>query len=154
MACFYSAALAWNCSAVDKPYVAFLIVLIFGFANAGVSFAGFTPAALLDPVPVGIAARPVRRQADRRVRGVMGSHQDGFAKLPDGATWRQFYGVALLCGIGFTMSFFIGLLAFPTSPILQDEVKLGVIMGSVLSGLVATMVRLSSPARAENALPA
>jgi NhaA family Na+:H+ antiporter len=137
-----------------QPYVAFLIVPIFGFANAGVSFAGFTPVALLDPVPVGIAAGLfIGKQI-----GVFGlswvAIRAGFAKLPDGATWRQFYGVALLCGIGFTMSLFIGLLAFPTSPILQDEVKLGVIMGSVLSGLVATMVLLSSPAGAENALQA
>jgi NhaA family Na+:H+ antiporter len=137
-----------------QPYVAFLIVPIFGFANAGVSFAGFTPAALLDPVPVGIAAGLfVGKQI-----GVFGlswaAIKMGFAKLPDGATWRQFYGVALLCGIGFTMSLFIGLLAFPTSTVLQDEVKLGVIMGSVLSGIVATLILLSSPKRADNLLPA
>jgi NhaA family Na+:H+ antiporter len=127
-----------------QPYVAFLIVPIFGFANAGVSFAGFTPAALLDPVPVGIAAGLfIGKQI-----GVFGvswaAIKMGLAKLPDGATWRQFYGVALLCGIGFTMSLFIGLLAFPTSTVLQDEVKLGVILGSVLSGIVATLVLLSS----------
>ncbi|MBB4000004.1 Na+/H+ antiporter NhaA [Aureimonas pseudogalii] len=128
-----------------QPGVAFLIVPIFGFANAGVSFAGFTPAALLDPVPLGIAAGLfLGKQA-----GVFGlswlAIRSGRATLPEGATWRQFYGVALLCGIGFTMSLFIGLLAFPTSPILQDEVKLGVIMGSVLSGLAGTLVLLTSP---------
>jgi len=129
------------------PYVAFLIVPIFGFANAGVSFAGFTPAALLDPVPLGIAAGLfVGKQA-----GIFGTAllaiRFGIARLPDGATWREFYGVAVLCGIGFTMSLFIGLLAFPTSPALQDEVKLGVIMGSVLSGLFGAAVLLAAPPR-------
>ena len=129
------------------PFVAFLIVPVFGFANAGVSFAGFTPAALLDPVPLGIAAGLfVGKQA-----GIFGTAllaiRFGIARLPDGATWREFYGVAVLCGIGFTMSLFIGLLAFPTSPALQDEVKLGVIMGSVLSGLFGAAVLLAAPPR-------
>ena len=122
------------------PYVAFLIVPVFGFANAGVSFAGFTPAALLDPVPLGIAAGLfVGKQA-----GIFGTAllaiRLGLAKLPNGANWREFYGIAVLCGIGFTMSLFIGLLAFPTDPVLQDEVKLGVILGSVLSGLAGAAV--------------
>ncbi|KQT88457.1 Na+/H+ antiporter NhaA [Aurantimonas sp. Leaf443] len=129
------------------PYVAFLIVPIFGFANAGVSFAGVTPAALLAPVPLGIAAGLfVGKQI-----GIFGLSwaviRLGLASLPEGAGWRQFYGIALLCGIGFTMSLFIGLLAFPTSPSLQDEVKIGVLLGSVLSGLVATAVLLSAPSR-------
>jgi NhaA family Na+:H+ antiporter len=133
-----------------QPAVAFVIVPIFGFANAGVSFAGFTPAALLDPVPLGIAAGLfLGKQA-----GVFGvswiAIRAGLAKLPEGATWRQFYGVALLCGIGFTMSLFIGLLAFPTSPLLQDEVKLGVIMGSVLSGIMGAAVLASAPGRANH----
>ena len=127
------------------PYVAFLIVPVFGFANAGVSFAGFTPATLLDPVPLGIAAGLfIGKQA-----GIFGTAllaiRLGLAKLPNGANWREFYGVAVLCGIGFTMSLFIGLLAFPTDPVLQDEVKLGVILGSVLSGLFGAVVLLTGP---------
>lgn len=62
------------------------------------------------------------------------------AALPDHANWAQVYGVALLCGIGFTMSLFNGLLAFPGSTLLQDEVKVGVIPGSVLSGAAGLLV--------------
>ena len=123
-----------------QPGVAFLIVPVFGFANAGVSFAGFSPAALLDPVPLGVAAGLfIGKQI-----GVFGisfaAIRAGVAELPAGASWMQFYGVALLCGIGFTMSLFIGLLAFPGSVLLQDKVKLGVILGSVLSGLAGAAV--------------
>ena len=123
-----------------QPWVAFAIVPIFGFANAGVSFAGFSMGALLGPIPLGIAAGLfVGKQI-----GIFGisylAIRLGLAKLPDRATWAQFYGIALLCGIGFTMSLFIGLLAFPTSPGLQDEVKLGVLLGSVLSGVCGALV--------------
>jgi NhaA family Na+:H+ antiporter len=130
-----------------QPWVAFAVVPIFGFANAGVSFAGFSPGNLLDPVPLGIAAGLfLGKQA-----GVFGfaalAIRLGWAALPDGANWRQLYGVSLLCGIGFTMSLFIGLLAFPTSVQLQDEVKVGVLMGSLLSGLLGALLLATTPSR-------
>ncbi|TAM94357.1 MAG: Na+/H+ antiporter NhaA [Rhizobiaceae bacterium] len=123
-----------------QPWVAFAIVPIFGFANAGVSFAGFSSSALLSPVPLGIAAGLfVGKQV-----GVFGmailAIKTKLAVLPERATWRQVYGVSLLCGIGFTMSLFIGLLAFPMSPDLLDQVKIGVLAGSVSSGIVGAIV--------------
>jgi len=117
-----------------SPWVAFLVVPVFGFANAGVSFAGMTPAIALEPVTLGIAvALFVGKQI-----GVFGAAALAIklrlANVPVAASWAQLYGVSLLCGIGFTMSLFIGLLAFP-NPTLQDEVKVGVLLGSLVSAL-------------------
>ena len=130
------------------PWIAFLVVPIFGFANAGVSFAGVSASALLNPVPLGIALGLfVGKQI-----GVFGfswfAIRTGLAVLPANATWLQFYGVSLLCGVGFTMSLFIGLLAFPTSQILQDETKIGVLVGSLISGTVGWIIlRFAPPVR-------
>jgi NhaA family Na+:H+ antiporter len=117
-------------------WVSFLIVPVFGFANAGLSFAGIGWAALLNPVPLGVALGLfVGKQI-----GVLGSAWAAIrlfrlADLPDEADWAQLYGVALLCGIGFTMSLFIGALAFGTSPTLIDATKIGVLAGSLLSAV-------------------
>lgn len=128
-------------------WVAFLVVPVFGFANAGVSFAGMSFASLLAPVPLGIALGLfVGKQI-----GVFGVAwlliKLRLAHRPDGATLVQLYGVALICGIGFTMSLFIGLLAFPTSPDLQDAVKLGVLGGSLVSALTGAVVLLAAAKR-------
>lgn len=117
-----------------SPWVAFLIVPVFGFANAGVSFAGMSASVLLEPVTLGVALGLfIGKQV-----GVFGAAALAIklrlANLPVAASWPQLYGVALLCGIGFTMSLFIGLLAFP-NPALQDEVKVGVLVGSLISAL-------------------
>lgn len=115
-------------------WVAFLVVPVFGFANAGVSFAGMSTGVLLEPVTLGVALGLfIGKQV-----GVFGAAALAIklrlARLPVAASWFQLYGVALLCGIGFTMSLFIGALAFPNSA-LQDEVKVGVLAGSLVSAL-------------------
>jgi len=80
--------------------------------------------------------------------GVALAERLGIASRPGGASWTQLYGVALVAGIGFTMSLFIGGLAFPRHPELQDEVKIGVLIGSVLSAAGGVVVlRLIAPAR-------
>ena len=129
--------------------VPFVVVPVFGFANAGVSFAGMTVANLGDPVTLGIAAGLVLG----KVTGVFGSAvlavRLGIAHLPAQANWWQLFGVALLCGIGFTMSLFIGLLAFAGDSALEGELKLGIIVGSVISALLGSLVLLL-PARASS----
>lgn len=122
------------------PWVTFLIIPIFGFANAGVSFAGMSLASLSEPVPLGVALGLfVGKQI-----GVFGfamlAIKLRLAVMPSGAGWVQLYGVALLCGIGFTMSLFIGLLAFNDAPALQDATKLGVLLGSVASAICGALL--------------
>ncbi|QEH81696.1 Na+/H+ antiporter NhaA [Sphingomonas sp. C8-2] len=129
------------------PWVAFAIVPLFGFANAGVSFAGIGAEQLLAPLPLGIAAGLfLGKQA-----GIFGSVRLavalGLAQRPAGASWTQLYGVALLCGIGFTMSLFIGGLAF-NDPLLINEVKIGVLGGSILSAIAGfALLRWTGKAR-------
>jgi NhaA family Na+:H+ antiporter len=121
------------------PWVGFLVVPIFGFANAGVSFAGVSPAQLAAPVPMGVAAGLLFGKA----LGVFGmawlAIKLRLASLPAHASWTQLFGVSALCGIGFTMSLFIGLLAY-ADPALQDEVKIGVLLGSMLSGVIGALI--------------
>lgn len=115
--------------------VAFAILPIFGFANAGVSFASITPAIMTDTLAVGVAAGLLIG----KVVGIFGAValmvRLRLADLPTHATWLQVLGVAFLCGIGFTMSLFIGLLAFE-DPHMQDRVKYGILAGSLLAGVL------------------
>jgi NhaA family Na+:H+ antiporter len=130
-----------------QPWVTFLIVPIFGFANAGVSFAGMSLSQLADPVPLGVAAGLFLGKQLGVFAAAALVIRAGWAELPMYASWRQLYGVALLCGIGFTMSLFIGLLAFPDSMVLQDEVKIGVLLGSVLSATAGALLLRSARPR-------
>ena len=118
-----------------SPWCAFLVIPVFGFANAGVSFAGMTPSSLTQPVTLGVMLGLfLGKQIG--VFGAVGlAVLTGVAKLPANATWLQMYGVSLLCGIGFTMSLFIGLLAFD-SVALQEATKLGVLVGSAVCGFL------------------
>ena len=123
-----------------QPWVAFLVVPIFGFANAGVSFKGITPSALMAAVPLGIALGLFVGKQVGIFAFAWGAIRSKIAVMPANATTTQLYGVALLCGIGFTMSLFIGLLAFQSSPALQDSVKLGVLCGSFLSAIAGALL--------------
>lgn len=118
------------------PWSAFLIIPIFGFANAGVSLEGMGMDQILAPLPLGIAAGLFFGKQIGIFASVWLAVKTGFAGRLGGATWLQVYGVATLCGIGFTMSLFIGALAFPGNELLIEEAKIGVLMGSLLSALV------------------
>ncbi|HMU22320.1 MAG TPA: Na+/H+ antiporter NhaA [Sphingorhabdus sp.] len=119
--------------ALAKP-VAFVIVPLFGFANAGVSLEGVGLDALLAPLPLGIALGLFIGKQVGIFGSVWACVKLGLATRPRDASWLQVYGVALLCGIGFTMSLFIGGLAFSDAK-QGDAVKIGVLMGSILSAL-------------------
>ena len=114
------------------PWVAFLIVPVFALANAGVPLDGITPAILLEPIPLGIALGLFLSKQVGVMLATWLAVRTRMAALPEGATWVQFYGVSLLTGIGFTMSLFIGALAFPSHPELGDATKIGVLLGSVV----------------------
>jgi NhaA family Na+:H+ antiporter len=129
------------------PWSAFLIVPLFGFANAGISLTGFGFGTLLEPLPLGIAAGLFLGKQLGIFSLVWLAVKLGIAQRPRGSTWTQVYGLAVLCGIGFTMSLFIGMLAFASSPTLIEEAKLGVMSGSVLSGLLGYLIlRYAKPA--------
>ncbi|MFF7395007.1 Na+/H+ antiporter NhaA [Achromobacter sp. NPDC008082] len=135
--------------ALHKP-VALLIVPIFGFANAGVSFAGMGLESLAQPVPMGVALGLFLGKQ----LGVFGfawlAIKAGVASLPRHATFTQLYGIALLCGIGFTMSLFIGALAF-TDAASVDATKIGVLAGSLASAVIGfLLLRLKSAAPAQD----
>ena len=126
-------------------FVPYIVIPIFGFANAGVSFLGLGAEALFAPVTMGVAAG----LSLGKLVGIFGAVvilvRLNMADLPAGASWMQMLGTTLLCGIGFTMSLFIGQLAFPASPLLVEEAKLGVLAGSLLSALLGYVVLRTAP---------
>lgn len=130
------------------PWSGFVIVPLFGFANAGISLAGLGLENLLAPLPLGIATGLFLGKQ----LGILGSialaERFGIAPRPDGASWIQLWGMAVLCGVGFTMSLFIGALAFPLRPSLVEEAKLGVLLGSLLSALLGFMILRFAPSKA------
>ncbi len=129
--------------ALVKP-VAFLIVPLFGFANAGVSLEGIGIVEALAPLPLGIALGLFLGKQLGIFSSVWVAVKFGIAVRPKDASWTQVYGVVLLCGIGFTMSLFIGGLAF-TDPAQVDAVKIGVLMGSLASALLGWLVLRMAP---------
>lgn len=135
-----------------SDYVFFLIVPIFAFANAGVVLTGITWDQVFSPVVIGIV---LGLYFGKKI-GVFGMTwilvKTGIAKLPYGVTWRHIYGVSCLAGIGFTMSLFIGGLSFGDGSIYMNEVRIGVLAGSILSAITGFIVLRSIPvAKAEKA---
>jgi len=133
------------------PWVAFLVLPIFGFANAGVSLSGASLNMMLAPLSLGIVLGLFAGKQLGIMTAILAAHRTGVAQMPADATWRQVYGVAILCGIGFTMSLFIGLLAFDNQE-LESMTKLAVLAGSLLSALTGALVLLgrhSAPSQGE-----
>ncbi|WP_299191364.1 Na+/H+ antiporter NhaA [uncultured Erythrobacter sp.] len=122
------------------PWSAYLVVPVFGFANAGVSFTGMTINNLLDPLPVAIAAGLVIGKQLGIFSAIFVAEKTGFAARPAHASWQEIWGITILCGIGFTMSLFIGLLAFEGNQFLIDEAKIGILTGSAISAVMGYLV--------------
>jgi NhaA family Na+:H+ antiporter len=129
-----------------KPWSAWFIMPVFAFANAGLSLGDLSFSSLLDPVPLGIVAGLFVGKQLGIVLGAGFLILVGAAAMPAGGSWRSLWGVAILGGIGFTMSLFIGTLAF-SDPRFESQVRLGVLAGSILSAVVGYVVLLR-PARA------
>ena len=128
------------------PWVAFAIVPLFGFANAGVSLAGVGIGTFGRPLVLGIALGLFLGKQLGIFAAIWGADRLGIARRPAGIGWGQLYGMALLAGIGFTMSLFIGGLAF-ADPTLLGEVKIGVLAGSIASALAGVIVLLMTARR-------
>lgn len=123
------------------PTVAYGILPLFAFANAGIPFDGITLDSFIHPVPLGIAAGLFFGNQIGIFGFSWAAIKLGLTKLPEGVTWVQLYGAALLCGIGFTMSLFIGSLAFEQGgPNYAIDDRLGILLGSFLSGILGYMV--------------
>jgi len=127
------------------PWVAFVILPVFAFCNAGVNLAGASLSALLEPITLGIMLGLVLGKAV----GVFGSAwlmlRSGLAAAPAGANMLQLFGVCVLCGIGFTMSLFIGALAFDgLGAAFETRLKLGVLAGSLVAGLLGAAVLVAA----------
>jgi NhaA family Na+:H+ antiporter len=127
-----------------SPYVAFGIMPLFAFANAGVSLEGISFSSLLLPVPLGIL---LGLFLGKQIGVFLFSYVSiklGFAQMPSNSSWIELYGVGILTGIGFTMSLFVGNLAFIENTQYIDGVKLGVLSGSLLSTLAGYFLILST----------
>ena len=131
------------------PWVVYAILPIFAFANAGVPILGLSPSALLEPVPLGIALGLFLGKQIGVFSAAWLAVKSGLAHLPSGVSWRHVYGLAALCGIGFTMSLFIGSLAFEASggPNYAVDDRLGILAGSALSAMVGVAVLWGSAKR-------
>lgn len=123
--------------------VAFGVLPLFAFVNAGISFAGMSVEDLLHPVSMGIAAGLFAGKQIGVFLLCLIAVKVGMAKLPDGASWGSLYGAAILSGVGFTMSLFIDTLAFenlPANTVFDFDARLGILLGSLASGVLGYLV--------------
>ena len=128
-----------------QPWVAFGIVPVFGFANAGVALEGFGWAEVLAPLPMAIAAGLFLGNQFGVFESVRRAVALNYGSRPQGVSWPQVYGIAVFCAVGLTMSFFIGGLAF-TDPALGSGMKIGVLGGSILSAALGfVLIRFAPP---------
>ena len=127
------------------PWVGFLIVPLFGLANAGVPLFGMSLASLAAPIPLGTAAGLFIGKQLGVFAVSWAAIRLRIADKPARASWTQLYGVSLLCGVGFTMSLFIAALAFPDSPAFVEAAKTGTIAGSLLSALAGFLILRFAP---------
>ncbi|AOW22626.1 sodium:proton antiporter [Sphingomonas melonis TY] len=132
------------------PWSAFAIVPLFGFANAGVSLTGVGLETFAQPLVLGIALGLFLGKQTGILAAIWGADRLGIARRPAGVSWGQLYGMALIAGIGFTMSLFIGGLAF-ADPAQMDAVKIGVLAGSIASALAGAAVLVIAGRRAHAA---
>ena len=123
------------------PYVAYGILPLFAFTAAGFTLEGLSLGHLLAPLPLGIAAGLFVGKQVAVLASIAIAVRTGLARKPTGATWLELYGISVLCGIGFTMSLFIGGLAFAAGDaLIQTQIRLGVVVGSVASTALAFLV--------------
>ena len=122
------------------PLVALIIVPVFGFANAGVVLGGLPPGTVFGPVALGVGLGLFLGKQIGVFSFAAAAIKFGFAPMPREADWRQLYGIAVLCGIGFTMGLFIDDLAFAGQADLRETAKLGILAGSLLSALGGLLV--------------
>lgn len=134
-----------------QPYVGFVIVPLFALANAGVVLKGASPSLIVDKVSLGVilglfVGKPI---------GVIGmtllAVKLGIARLPSGVTGRHLLGAGMLAGIGFTMSLFVAGLAYETGSLLHTEAKVGILAGSIISGIAGLIVLRTAPAPSDRA---
>lgn len=124
---------------------AYLVVPLFGFANAGVALAGLGMEEAFAPLPLAVGAGLVLGKQLGIFSCILAADKLGIAKRPESAGWAQIWGTSMLCGIGFTMSLFIAELAFPTNRLLIEEAKIGILAGSLISAVLGyAVLRLSS----------
>ena len=142
----HDAGILYRLEGALAPWVAFLVLPLFGFANAGVSLSGLRPDMPLAPLALGIVLGLFLGKQIGIMASIALANRVGMVHLPADASWREIYGVAILCGVGFTMSLFIGLLAFDEEQHIAAA-KFAVLIGSLLSALLGAAVLLWPRAR-------